>query len=522
MKANTISFRIVGILLIVGTCIWMPVLIMNIDWANPVSIPFLFATLFTALAAMLHIVNGWSRSIPLPRILEEGNEQDVAILIPTYNEESWMIRKTIESVLKQNYPHNKMKIIVGDDNHRPSIETMIISLQANNPDAVIQYHEPPKQNDPLREGEAKAGNLNSQLKNLIQVVWPEIRYIETRDCDDLVEDENFLRHCIGQLEADSTISFVQTLKSGDHSKGDPFSNLQEAFYNYIMPAKNHTKSVFPCGSGLVWRHSDLKKIGGFPIWNLVEDLYSGYLAAQKGLYGIYLPYVTGAYGQTSPEDIPNVFKQLGTWGMDTLRIWFFQSPLFVKGLSLRQRLSFFELGMFYLLSIPLLIFVLIGIWSLIFATSPIHITIPIIIGLVFYAVIMQCFLTTLCGRYQRNAWRMREMFFGMSIVYIKALVLTICYGPNRKPTYKVTRKSTEVAFYWKEVKIHIFLMGLLTGALVYRLSLHSGMNWGTACWNMFSLFFLGMFVRKSWFGINPIKLITQKAAFLVIAVKSVL
>src|SRR3989344_5053584 len=45
---------------------------------------------------------------------ETGKFPKVSILIPAYNEEK-NISKTIESVLKLNYPKNKIEIIVIDD-----------------------------------------------------------------------------------------------------------------------------------------------------------------------------------------------------------------------------------------------------------------------------------------------------------------------------------------------------------------------------------------------------------------------
>ena len=57
----------------------------------------------------------------------------------------------------------------------------------------------------------------------------------------------------------------------------------------------------------------------FPTWNLVEDLQSGVEALRRGWRGLYLPIV-GAVPQHSPEDVPSVYKQRGTWAVDTRSI----------------------------------------------------------------------------------------------------------------------------------------------------------------------------------------------------------
>ena len=120
--------------------------------------------------------------------------------------------------------------------------------------------------------------------------------------------------------------------------------MQSYFYRGLLLSKHACDSVFPCGSGLIWSKQPLEKIGGFPTWNLVEDLYSGYVAMQHGFKGSYLPIV-GAIGQTAPEDIPNFYKQLGTWALDTLRIFLWKDPWQVKGLTFQQRMHFTELGL---------------------------------------------------------------------------------------------------------------------------------------------------------------------------------
>ena len=88
------------------------------------------------------------------------------------------------------------------------------------------------------------------------------------------------------------------------------------FYRGQMLARNAHNAAFPCGSGLVWHRDALLDIGGFPAWNLVEDLQSGVEALRRGWRSLYLPIV-GAVGQIAPEDLPNFYKQRGTWAIDT-------------------------------------------------------------------------------------------------------------------------------------------------------------------------------------------------------------
>ena len=125
------------------------------------------------------------------------------------------------------------------------------------------------------------------------------------------------------------------------------------FYRGQMLSRNAANATFPCGSGVVWRRSALEDIGLFPTWNLVEDLQSGVEALRRGWHGCYLPIV-GAMGQHSPEDVPNVYKQRGTWAIDTVRLMVWGD---LRGLSLRQRAQFYELLCYYLHSFTVLVYV---------------------------------------------------------------------------------------------------------------------------------------------------------------------
>ena len=82
----------------------------------------------------------------------------------------------------------------------------------------------------------------------------------------------------------------------------------------------------PGGSGSCVAPLGLELIGGFPTWNLVEDLDSGYELLRRGGRGLYLP-VVGSIAQSAPEDVPNLYKQRGTWALDSARLFLFKNPL---------------------------------------------------------------------------------------------------------------------------------------------------------------------------------------------------
>lgn len=502
-KQGNTAVRLAGVLLALATIWYIPWLIRNLNWDAPwLSIPFAAATFMTAAMTTVTVINHWQYAVPDDEKVPAGEEPDVAVIIPTYGEPPSMVFETARSVLQQDYPSQRLTVVVSDDGHRRSIQSVVRVLQRYYQAATIHYHEPPRKGDPRREGEAKAGNLNSAL-TLLKEEAPLVRFIETRDADDKVGDATFLRQVVGQLLAQPDVAYVQTIKEAETSPGDPFGNLEPLFYRKAMLAKNAANAVFPCGSGLVWRREALTEIGGFPTWNLVEDLQSGVEALRRGWRGLYLPIV-GAVGQTAPEDIPNVKKQRGTWAVDTMRITFWGDK---SGLNLRQHLQFAELGFFYLLSFAVLVFVATPIISLLFDAYPL-LTTHRAYALRFwpYAAAVELLLASLAyGLPYEDLWRARQIWLGIAPVYAKATLVALAYGPNRKPSYRVTRKEHVYGWYWREILFQLILFVALVGASIHHVLTHSLLyeaDLGSLYWAVFFAVALSRIVRNSWHGLE--------------------
>jgi cellulose synthase/poly-beta-1,6-N-acetylglucosamine synthase-like glycosyltransferase len=493
--------RLAGFALILGAIWFGPWLIMSVNVAALwLAIPFAGANLLIIIATLVTFINNWRRSVPAIHFVSEGDEPDVAVIIPTAGEPGSMVARTAESVLQQKWPNDKITLVISDDAHSAEIESVVVGLQRAYRDAVVLYHEPPMRGSAERRGVAKAGNLNSALDMIVNR-YPHIEFIETRDADDEVGDWAFLRHCVGQLMSDMGAAYVQTIKEARVSEGDPFANLNVVFYRGTMLARHAANAVIPCGSGLVWHTSALSAIGGFPIWNLVEDLQSGVEALRRGWRGIYLPIV-GAIGQTAPEDIPNVYKQSGTWALDTMRLFFWGN---FRGLNLRQRLHFIELGLFYMQSFTVVTILITLAISLSFQVYPLTTTnLDYAMHFWPFALSIEVFLATLNdGQRYETLLRQREMWMGLAPVYIKACIVALISGPHRKPTYRVTRKTNRFTWYWRETLPQMLLFGLIAGSMIYGLlttPILTSFDFGSAYWALFYGVFLAGFIRKGWYG----------------------
>jgi len=493
--------RVSAIVFVIASLWYLPWLFASVHNGDYwLSVPLLAANVLTVGSLLIAIVNNWFRRAPNRRHLPPGAAPRVGVLIPTCGEPPEMVMRTVRSVLEQDWPQDRLVIVIGDDDHSSHMEHAVRDVAAEAPDAEVIYHEPPPKGDLCRRGEAKAGNLNSCLALLAD--REEISWIETRDADDVVGTNQFLHECLGQLMSDDGLAFVQTIKSVVVSDSDPFDNTFAAFYHGNMYARHAANSVFPCGSGVVWRREALTSIGGFPDWNLVEDLQSGVDALRQGWRGSYLP-VEGVISQHAPEDIPNVYKQRGTWALDTLRLLLWAD---LSGLNWRQRLQFAEPALYYLQCFGTVAMIYTTLATLVSRVHPIATTSSgYWLHLLPFVVSLEFLLAMLAGAGSlRSALKMRVMLMGLFPVFSKAFVLAVLYGPNRKPTYKVTRKQDQYAWYWRETLVQTLCIGALLLGLGYDVlfvSQRDGLDPGVIYWALFFTFILGAFVRKSWFGL---------------------
>ena len=415
-----------------------------------------------------------------------------------------MVLRTVTSVFEQDWPADRMIVVVSDDGHDPELEAALAGT-------TVGYHSPPARFAPGRDGAAKAGILNSALA-MLDAEHPQILYVETRDADDELGSGGFLRQVVGQLEADARMAYVQTIKEAQVSAGDPFNNRESMFYRGQMLARNAANAVFPCGSGVVWRREALRDIGNFPTWNLVEDLQSGVEALRRGWRGLYLPIV-GAVGQHSPEDVPNVYKQRGTWAIDTVRLMTWGD---LSGLGWRQRAHFSEMLLFYLnaftvlVYIPSVIFSLLG-WTPLQGTDLGYVSrmLPLVLATEVWLMMVNHPYNDRRQRQRRPIralWQVRIMWTGMAPICMKACVQALLGGPNRKPVYKVTRKEDDLRWHWRHTLPQTSLLLTVIGVMIYAVrhgTLPSvSLLAGSVYWGGLNIVLLTSFVSRGWHGLE--------------------
>ncbi|HEY9629298.1 MAG TPA: glycosyltransferase [Coleofasciculaceae cyanobacterium] len=250
----------------------------------------------------------------------------VDIFIPTYNEPSFILRRTVIGCQAIDYPAKTVYLL--DDTRRPEVEAMAREM------GCIYLTRPDNQH-------AKAGNLNhaiAQTQGELLVVFDA----------DFVPTTNFLTRTVGFFQ-DLQVALVQTPQSFYNS--DPIArNLglenvltpeEEVFYRQIQPIRDGAGSVICSGTSFVVRRSALEQAGGFVTDSLSEDYFTGIRISAQGYRLIYLDEKLSA--GLAAENISAHAVQRLRWARGTLQAFFIKAnPLTIQGLNPLQRLAHLE------------------------------------------------------------------------------------------------------------------------------------------------------------------------------------
>lgn len=270
---------------------------------------------------------------------------NVDILIPTYNEPSFILRRTIIGCQALDYANKTIYLL--DDTTRLEMRELAEELGCyyiTRPDNSY----------------AKAGNLNNAIAKT------DSELIVVFDAD-FIPTKNFLTRTVGFFQ-DEKIALVQTPQS--FYNADPIArNLglenvitpeSEVFSRQIQASRDTLASAICSGTSFVVRRSFLKKIGGFVTESLSEDYYTGVRLSAQGYRLLYLNEKLSA--GLAAENTAAFATQRLRWEQGTLQTFFIKSnPLTIPGLTVMQRLAslagllywFSQVSRIYFLLIPL-------------------------------------------------------------------------------------------------------------------------------------------------------------------------
>ncbi|MEG4809935.1 glycosyltransferase [Microcoleus sp. F8-D3] len=396
---------------------------------------FLLLTNILQLFLMLWVKDRRPEANRLAIDVVEGRfTPSVDILIPTYNEPAYILKRTVIGCQALDYANKKIYLL--DDTRREEIRQLAEELGCEYMTRPNNFH-------------AKAGNLNHAL------AYTQGELIVVFDAD-FIPTKNFLIRTVGFCQ-DPTVALVQTPQS--YYNADPIArNLgldnvitpeEEVFYRQIEPLKDGAGSVVCSGTSFVVRRSALEHAGGFVTESLSEDYFTGIKLSAKGYRLVYLNEKLSA--GLAAENISAYATQRLRWARGTLQAFFIDSnPLTIPGLNLLQRLAHLEGLLNWFSSIPRIGFLLMPLAYSFLGVIPIRASVAEMLYFFMPYYLVQLAVFSWLNHRSRSAL-LSDIY---SLVLAFPLVLTIIQvmlSPFSKG-FNVTAKGTvsdRFSFNWK-------------------------------------------------------------------------
>lgn len=317
----------------------------NVHWYE---YPFVFILFAAELYSWVILVLGYLQTAyPLSRKADQlpkdiASWPDVDILIPTYNEPLSVVRPTILAALNIDWPPDRKKIFLLDDGDRPDFAAFAEQTG-------ISYIARPEHHH------AKAGNINFALART------DGKYVAIFDCDH-IPTRSFLQTTVGILEKSPRMAFVQT--PHHFYSPDPYEknlnvfkklpNEGELFYGVIQDGNDLWNATTFCGSCTVMRRKALSEIRGFAVETVTEDAHTSIKLHRRGWQSAYLNLPQAA-GLATPSLSAHIRQRI-RWARGMVQIFRLENPLLAKGLSFPQKLCYLNGMLFFLSSLPRIIF----------------------------------------------------------------------------------------------------------------------------------------------------------------------
>lgn len=381
----------------------------------------------------------------------------IDVFIPTYNEPVDVVRRTLTGALAMDYPNKRVYVL--DDGARPEIEAVTAELGGSYIKRDDNRH-------------AKAGNLNHALGRTSGEL------IAIFDADH-VPVRGFLRKLAGFFE-DPKVALVQGAQH--FFNPDPFErnlNLsgrvapeQNFFYQVIQPGNDFWNSAFFCGSCAILRRSALEAIGGFRTDTVTEDAHTAMELHSRGYSSVY--YRTPLAAGLATESFAAHVKQRMRWARGMAQILRTDCPLLKRGLTLAQRVNYFNAMGHFFFGIPRLILVLAPLSFLFLGVHPLKASAFEVVAYILPHIGLSTIANSMISRrYRHSFW---AAVYEVSIALQTAYVTMAAMVNPKKGKFNVTDKGENkdtAVFDWRNTLFVQVLLGLtalgLTVALPARL-----------------------------------------------------
>jgi len=294
-----------------------------------------------------------NKSLPYPKLIQDYPY--IEIFVPCCREPLYIIKNTVECILKITYPSDKLQITITDDGESEELENYIIRVQEENLLTNIKY-----KNRKVIKGHSKAGNINDTLYS--SECTQAHSLILILDCD-MQCSSNILTELVPYFYMDHNVfdenlAFVQSPQSFSNiERFDILGQHYKYFYQIIMKSWAWWGCVPCCGTNVLFSRKVLEEIGGFQYGSVTEDFLTSMYLHSKGYKSKYCDK-TLACG-LAPFTLDDFYKQRFRWALGGIQL-FSYIPKVCGKLSLVQYWIYFNSAVFTMCT-PFLMFLIISI-----------------------------------------------------------------------------------------------------------------------------------------------------------------
>lgn len=321
---------------------------------NVIENPYLFALLlFSLIFTCLKIIYEWYHYFYISILPKPVATKTYTVDIFTTfckGEPYEMIVETLEALQAITYPHTTYLCDEADDAY---LKEVCKKLGVKHITRIEKI-------------DAKAGNINNALKysngELCLVLDP-----------DHVAPPNFLDEVVAYFD-NPAIGFVQVVQAyynqadGWVAKGAAQQTYH--FYGPMMMTMNKYGTVPAIGANCVFRRTALESIGGHAA-GLAEDMHTAMQLHAKGWKSVFVPSMLTR--GLVPSTLSAYYKQQLKWSRGVFELLFITYPTLFKQFSLRQKIHYGTIPLFYLSGLIFSINLFLPVFSLFTQEFPVKI-----------------------------------------------------------------------------------------------------------------------------------------------------
>lgn len=497
--------------------------------------------------------------------LQERNDRPVKIdiFIATYNEDVELVRYSISDAKKLNYPFEdvRIKIFVLDDGRRdginPDKQNMKAVAEEENIGYLIREHNAGYKAGNLKNAlEQTDGDLfailDADTRPFPDFLVNTTGYFKKRKVAwvqtpqwfyDTTEVEMLSSFIINKfkLSNKNMTGLVNFLFGKIKMNEDVFGNDPRLFFDVILRKRNFFNAAFCCGAGSVHRreaimslavkdfvrgikkmeddlthqHKDFKEINEktkglllrqeiIPFkFHASEDIYTSImLHADKENKWESIHHPDIECKMLSTQDLDSWIKQHQRYAEGTLDIAFKDNPIFIKGLSIGQRICYFNTVWSYFA--PL--------WILIFLFSPVIFFFTLSLPVKAYSFdFFKYFLpfqimntiAILLGCWGIST-RRGDQYYISGFWYMLLALLSVIRG--KKVKFNVTPKDKAIAENIQHILPHIIIIlltiiGIGYNSVLLMMGYHpTPSGFASNClWSIFNIMALSIMIRAAYY-----------------------